>query len=307
MPKLTFQYVVGVQGPETILEFLCRRFRYHDQAEWIDRIMEGRVTVNGRKILPHHPLESHQKITYDRQEQQEPEVDARYRILFQDDHLLAVEKSGNIPTSPSGKYWNNCLVHILKDDLGMDRLHAVHRLDRETSGVNLFAKTPEAAGKLGKIFGEGKVEKTYTAILKGAFPAKEIVVNAPLGKDPASTIHIRQTVLPEGRPCITHFQLLARLDGASLVRVLPVTGRTHQIRAHAYHLGFPVYGDKLYGITDDDFRHSVDNDHRSSDARHLLHATSLSVPHPVTDQTITFVSPPRDIFQLWVGQAFIKS
>ena len=303
MPRMSFQYVVGPWGPETLVQFLTRRFAYHTHDEWQQLVLEGRVTIDGQQTQPTVRLRSKNFIVYERLATVEPEVDTRFTVIYEDADLLAVEKSGNIPTSPSGKYWDNCLVHVLKRELGLANLHAAHRLDRETSGINLFAKNNPAAGVLGKAFGAGLVTKAYTAVLKGVLPAPVLGVGAPLGKDPASTVHIRQAVVPGGRPSRTVFRLLAVLPGACLVDVTPLTGRTHQIRAHAYHLGHPVWGDKLYGHSDNAFKDWVQHGLRNAEDRQLLHASRLSFQHPTTGKTLTLVSPARQLVPLYLSQS----
>jgi RluA family pseudouridine synthase len=276
--KLSFQYVR--QGaPETLLAFLLRRFRYHTPEEWRDRITSGAVTVDGRSAQAERVLSTKERIAYVPPPIPEPPVDARFTILYEDRHLIVVSKSANIPTSPSGKYWYNCLRHVLQRELNLPELHAVHRLDRDTSGVNLFAKTRDAAAKLGASFATGAVEKHYAAILRGSLPAREVLVSAPL-RDAGGEIQIKQAVHPGGRPSVTRFRLRARLQGASLVGVLPLTGRTHQIRVHAAFLGTPVWGDRLYGVSTETFLTWVRMADRYMSGGHCLHATRLVFRHP---------------------------
>lgn len=298
MPKLKFQYVRQA-SPETLLEFLVRRFRYHNAEQWEQRVHEGYVTVNGRTTVSSRLLETRDKILYDRPPGPEPDVDDTYRVLYEDDDLLAVSKSGNMPTSPSGKYWRNCLVHILKDRHSYPSLHAVHRLDRETSGINLFAKHRDAARALGQDFQEGRVEKGYSAVLRGHVLAKRIYISAPLWGAPGAAVRIRQEVHPAGRPASTHFNVLALLPGATLAEVRPVTGRTHQIRVHAAHLGHPVWGDKLYGAGEDAFIAWVGSGERNSWDRHLLHADRLSVTHPQSGRRLDLRDPPELLLDLF--------
>lgn len=297
MAKLSFQYVRGPQGAETLVDFLARRFRYHDAAEWTTLVRDGHVTVDGTVTSPQHALRSGHRILYHPPPKPEPEVDARFAVLFEDEYLIALEKSGNLPTSPSGKYWENCLVHVAQKELRLPRLYAVHRLDRETSGVNLLAKTAEAAGKLGDTFSQGRVDKEYVAVLRGSLATRSVYVSAPLGDDPAGEIRIRQTARRDGRAAVTRFTLLAHLPGASLVRIEPATGRTHQIRVHALLIGHPVWGDKLYGRSDAEFLASVKAPRQKDESRHLLHATRLRFNHPVTAQPIELRSSPKVLLE----------
>lgn len=301
MPKLTFQYVR--QGKvENLLEFLERRFRYHDSQQWKEHINKGFVKVNGRKAKPGKILESRHKIIYEPPHTEEPEIDPSYSVIYEDEHILAVNKSGNIPTSPSGKYWFNCLTHVLKDSMGLQWLHAVHRLDRETSGVNLFAKSKEAAGLLGKAFQQGQVSKKYTAVVWGQVAFREIFVSAPLRNAERGSIHIKQAVHGMGRGSQTRFKLEALMAGASLISAVPLTGRTHQIRAHAALLGHPVVGDKLYGTSEAAFLQWMNTGERDSAARQLLHATSLEFTHPMTGRDMTVECPPSALLGLYIDQ-----
>ncbi len=298
MPKLSFQYVRQGQE-ETLIAFLERRFKYHSVAEWQALINKGFVKVNGRKRKPGHILQTRHKIIYEPPPRQEPPVDGHFRVLYEDTHILVVSKSGNIPTSPSGKYWHNSLVHLLQRNFANPHLHAVHRLDRETSGINVFAKGKAVAGLLGGNLRDGSVAKEYTAILQGQLPAGETEVSAPLGDDPHSSVHIKQAVRADGRPSRTRFVLRARLPGASLVTIRPYTGRTHQIRVHAAYLGYPVWGDKLYGVPEAAFLDWIDQGARTSENRQLLHASALHFTHPVTQHKLSLYDAPKGLLALF--------
>ncbi len=297
--KLSFQYVRH-QQPETLLAFLLRRFRYHTQGEWSERIQSGAVVVNGRRVEASHVLQTRDRIAYIPPMLPEPPVDARFTVLYEDEHILAVSKSGNIPTSPSGKYWHNCLRHVLQRELRLPALYPVHRLDRETSGVNLFAKTRAAAAALGEAFAAGRVHKRYAAILRGYPPAPEWLIQAPLC-DGGGAVHIKQAVHPAGRPSCTRFILRAVLEGACLVDAVPHTGRTHQIRAHAAFLGLPVWGDRLYGAPEAVFLQWIQNPERDLSKRHLLHAKSLRFAHPVSGEEVCVRSGEEGMVGEWFG------
>ncbi len=305
---MCFQYVRHA-GPETLLEFLLRRFPYHTPGDWEQRIRTGAVTIEGAAAEPGHVLNSKERIVYVPPRGLEPEVDGRYRVLFEDGHLLAVEKSGNIPSSPSGKYWHNSLRNLLLRERGLADLYPVHRLDRETSGVNLFAKSLEAARSLGAAFAAGEVRKTYAAILRGRLPVREIFVAASLLVG-LGQVRVKQAVHPQGKPARTEFRLREHLPGASLVQVVPLTGRTHQIRAHASYLGYPVWGDRLYGVTEEQFLAWVKTRARTSASqsvasRHLLHAERLALRHPVTGAWLELESPPGSLLASFQAQQSI--
>ena len=295
--KLSFQYVRH-QQPESLLSFLVRRFRYHSQAEWAERIGSGAVTLNGRLVDAACVLHTRDRIAYVPPLVPEPPVDPRFTILYEDALILAVSKSGNIPTSPSGKYWQNCLRHVLQRELNLPALYAVHRLDRETSGVNLFAKTRDAAASLGDAFSAGRVEKRYAAILRGQLPAAECLIQAPL-RDAGAQIHIKQAVHPAGRPSRTLFRLRAVLQCACLVDAEPLTGRTHQIRAHAAFIGLPVWGDRLYGVPESAFLDWIQDPHRDLSKRHLLHAKELRFVHPGDGRVMCVRSDERAMVAEW--------
>ena len=293
--KLSFRYVR--QGPpERLLDFLNRRFQYHTPDQWKALIENGHVTVNGNTARPGDVLQTRQEIVYVPPPAQEPPVDARYTIVYEDEELLAVSKSGNIPSTPSGKYWHNCLRHVLQRDRNLPALHAAHRLDRETSGINLFAKTATSAARLGEDFRMGRVKKTYMAVLQGTLGAMVAQVSAPLG--PAGgQVRIKQAVRPEGRPAYTEFFLKAVLSGASLVKIVPQTGRTHQIRAHAAYLGHPVWGDRLYGVPEEDFIRWVNDPNRDMAQRHRLHALSLEFAHPAHAKAMLLRAPADTLLE----------
>ena len=125
---------------ETLLDFLLRRFRYLDDQEWRDNIKAQRIWVDGKLGRANLKLRNNQKIVYLRPDFLEPEVDPYFEIIFEDDALIALSKSGNLPTSPSGKYYKNTLVNLVKAQFKLKRLYTLHRLDRETSGGIIFAK-----------------------------------------------------------------------------------------------------------------------------------------------------------------------
>jgi len=169
-------------------------------------------------------------------------------IVEQDDDVLVLNKPGDVVCHPSKNGPWSSLVGACREYLGLPRVHLIYRLDRETSGVMVFAKHRQAAGRLQTAVEGRRVRKHYLAILVGELRAP-VVVDEPLGRDLASPIAARQAVVrgPEGRPAVTEFLPVAVGGGCTLARVRPRTGRQHQIRVHAAALGHPLLGDKLYG------------------------------------------------------------
>ncbi|MCH2292498.1 MAG: RluA family pseudouridine synthase [SAR324 cluster bacterium] len=302
--ELSFRYMRIKGHKEKLLDFLLRKFRYLDREEWLENIREKRLTVDGRNADPFQLLKDHQKILYLRPDFLEPEVDSSFDKIFEDDFLVAFNKPGNLPTSPSGKYYKNTLVNLAKKKYGWKKLFTLHRLDRETSGVILFAKQKKTAQNMAEMFREQQTHKFYKAILENSLPADDVIVSMPIGSDLKSSIRIKQGVQFEGRPCTTHFHLLKNLDKRCLVGIRPMTGRTHQIRVHAHYIGCPVTGDKLYGLADDGFLNWLEEGQSYLDqlnfpvSRQLLHAMEITFTHPESKEALTIHADDSKMLQM---------
>jgi len=177
---------------------------------------------------------------------------APFNIIFEDDGLLVINKPAGLVCHPTKKDAHSSLVGRVRLYLGAaTRPHLVNRLDRETSGVIVVAKDPEAAGVLGKIWETRAVAKQYLAIVHGHVRQAQGVIDAPLGKDERSKVAIKDCVRADGAPAQTEFRVERRFTRAegdfSWLTIVPRTGRKHQIRIHLAHLGHPIVGDKLYG------------------------------------------------------------
>lgn len=216
-------------------------------------------------------------------------------ILFQDEALLVVNKPAGLSTLPDG--YNPTLPHIksvLEQQAG--RLWVVHRLDKDTSGVLLLARTAEAHRSLNTQFEQHLVSKLYHALVMGIPEWSEKTISLPLR--PNGDRHHR-TVVDQimGKPAVTHLQVLERLGNYCLVEAVPETGRTHQIRAHLAALGLSIVGDKLY-LVGQSTPHKLESQLQGDIdlapkliAGMGLHALSLEINHPISGHRLKFEAP----------------
>ncbi|MFZ5479425.1 MAG: RluA family pseudouridine synthase [Myxococcota bacterium] len=223
-------------------------------------------------------------------------------VLFEDDWLMVVDKPAGLLMHSVGQKWAYGLVGLARGARpDCECVDLAHRLDRETSGVVVLTKTHYANRHLKDMFQARKVSKTYWALVRGVPGWEETACDAPLGAAGAE-VELRQGVRPDGAPARTRFKVLERLAGHALVACKPLTGRTHQIRAHLEALGHPILGDKLYGQPDDVFLEQlrVGPTDRVRAAigfsRHCLHARGIAFPHPHTGQIVKVKAPlPADM------------
>lgn len=200
------------------------------------------------------------------------------QILHTDDHIILLNKPAGLPVLPDG--WDKdapYLVKLLEEELG--KIFVVHRLDKFTSGVMVFAKTAEAHRSLNIQFEKHDIEKIYHAITVGVPRWDEKVTKFPLR---VNVGHKHRTMVDNknGVRSETRLKVLKRGQANVLLEAQPMTGRTHQIRVHAYALGYPLLGDILYSAPETDVI-----------ARPALHAFSLTFTHPVTNERVTFTAP----------------
>lgn len=170
-------------------------------------------------------------------------------ILHEDEHLLVLDKPGDVVCHPSKAGPWSSLVGAAREYTGLPTMHLVFRLDRETSGVVVLAKDAGTASRLQQAVHRRRVGKRYRTILTGEL-REAVTVDQPLGDDTASPVFIKTTVRADGRPAVTHFTPESSAGGFTLAAVVTETGRKHQIRAHAQWLGHSVVGDKIYGPDD---------------------------------------------------------
>jgi len=210
-------------------------------------------------------------------------------IIHQDSHILILNKPAGLSVLPEG--WEPDAPYLVKLlEAEYEKVWIVHRLDKSTSGVMVFALTPEAHRSLNIQFEKHEAEKVYRAITVGAPPWKERITKFPLRVNVGNK-HRTKVDDKNGLRSETRFRVLNWIEmspelaeGAALVEARPTTGRTHQIRVHAYALGYPLLGDILYSAPETEII-----------ARPALHAYSLSFNHPVSNERVAFIAPyPED-------------
>ncbi|CAO3631180.1 unnamed protein product [Cunninghamella echinulata] len=178
----------------------------------------------------------------------EPPVPQQLDIIHKDNDLIVVNKPGGIPPHPAGRYRHNTVLHLLKKNYHIPKLHLINRLDRLTSGLMLFGLNSETTKKLHREMNQGQIKKEYICRVDGKFPKELVVCEAPIG--PISFKFSFQYVdfnKENGKQCTTLFERLSYNGRTSVVKCQPVTGRTHQIRVHLRYLGYPISNDPIYG------------------------------------------------------------
>ncbi len=235
-------------------------------------------------------------------------------VLYEDDHLLAVSKPAKLPVHPSARYHHNTLIKVLQRQRPNQFLSLGHRLDRETSGILLVAKSAECDRSLKRDLElRVDIEKIYLAITVGVPCAvgERLRVDSPLELDPTSRTRVKMRIgkLPDALSATTIFHGAEVRGDYALVRCHLLTGRQHQIRVHLASLGTPIAGDKLYGADEGFFTRDADGELTDEDRaalrieRHALHAAELRLLHPITRAPLEILAPlPEDLSTFWASR-----
>jgi 23S rRNA pseudouridine1911/1915/1917 synthase len=252
-------------------------------------LAQNAVLVDGEARAKSHRLEGGEEVVFAPTEPEralEPE-EVPLRIAYEDEHLLVVDKPAGIVVHPAPGHATGTLVHGLLDRLGggeePERPGIVHRLDRDTSGLLVVARTEEAYRGLQELVRNRGLERRYKALVRGRPQSWRGRIEAPIGRDRHEPTRMSlDTDTP--RDAITHFEVDQLLDGHALLDVRLETGRTHQIRVHLAAIELPVVGDSVYGVRDPELK------------RQFLHAWRLAFPHPLTGEPVEVESPlPPDL------------
>jgi len=274
----------------------------------------------GRRMKAHSPVAAGDKLVIRRPARPEPDAPRDIGVLYDDAALLAVDKPALLAMHPTAKYHFNTLTAVLAERWPDEKLYTTHRLDRETSGIVLVARSAEVAARMKTLFERRRVKKRYLAIVTGEPPA-EGVIDTPIalaGAHKQVSIKMVPTPLARGGlPSETQWKVIERRAGHTLLEVSPLTGRQHQIRAHLASAGWPIVGDKLYGGAPEEaaareaafmrfWERGWDDELRALWVleRHALHAAAVELPHPVNGAALAIASRlPADLDGFWAGLA----
>jgi len=274
---------------------LARLMPEHSRSRIKAWIEAGGVTVSGAPAAAKHRLRAGERVLVaPLPPLRETGISAQplpLSIVYEDDALLVIDKPAGLVVHPGSGNRDgtlaNALLHHAPELVAVARAGIVHRLDKETSGLLVVAKTLEAQTSLVRQLQARTVKREYLALVHGTV-ARDGKVEAPIGRHPVQ--RTRMAVAARGRPSTTHYEVLRHFAHATLLRCRLETGRTHQIRVHMQSLGHPLVGDPVYGKK------------RSSDAvlaafpRQALHAERLEFEHPASHETVAWqVSPPADM------------
>ncbi len=277
--------------------YLAEKYGQFSRTQWQSRIDQRDVTVGGLPARGSRRLQTGEAVAFRYPLRDEPEVNVEIAIIAEDEHFLVLNKPPGVPVHPSGIYKEQTLTALLVKRNILATPHPLHRLDRETSGVLIMAKTRQAAAIFQKSLRSGEIGKQYLVAVEGNWPdttdATGYLYRLPGSLLPRQRFFSRDYPAPQAtevQTARTVFEPFRQGPGISLVKARLYTGRMHQIRATALSLGFPVVGDKLYGVDANLYFRFVDDQMTAADWQKLridrsaLHCAQMSLKHPFTGE-----------------------
>lgn len=291
-------YTVGPQEAGSRLDLFLKAHGPAASRKQAKRLLDaGLVRVNRRKtVIASWELQAGDEVSVVAESTADADVDRYFlKVIFEDDFLIVVDKDAGIPCEDSPQALKPSLVQIINVYLRKNAppesrpyLGLIHRLDQETSGLMVYTKK-KAANSISRQFKEHSIERRYQAVVVGPIEREQGLIKTGLAKETkGGGAKVRVVPPRKGKWAQTHYHVLERYSDATLVEVIPRTGRTHQIRVHLAHIGHPLVGDKLYG-----------DGSGIRFKRHALHASVLGFRHPMTGEKLKFVSQlPKDMRRL---------
>ncbi|GGQ94408.1 RluA family pseudouridine synthase [Deinococcus ruber] len=296
LPRLNHGYAYREQVQQraqgtSVLTHLARRYPHSSRSEWEERIGAGEVWLDGNPVLPHTVLKAGQLLIWQRPPWLEEAAPRQYQVVYTDDALLAVVKPSGLPTLPGGGFLENTLLSAVHDDY--PEASPLHRLGRGTSGLVLFARTPQAAAALSSAWREHDVHKRYRALAAGAAAQAEYDISAAIGPVTHPRLGTVHAASASGKPSHSLARVLERRPDATLFQVDIFTGRPHQIRIHLASVGHPLLNDPLYGVGGTPLATLPG---LPGDGGYWLHAADLRFVHPLSgEQMHLSAAPPPEL------------
>ena len=271
---------------QTLLTHLANLYPHSTPQAWQQKLDNREVTLDALPATGTETLASGQTLIWNRPPWIEPDTPQHFDILFDDPHLLAVNKPTGLPTLPGGGFLQNTLLHLVQQQ--SPQANPVHRLGRATTGIVLFAKTPQAAATLTANWNTPAIQKIYRALAQGVAQQDAYEILTPIGPVPHPRLGTVWAANPNGKPSHSSARVLSRTPATTTFEVTLHSGRPHQIRIHLASIGHPLTGDPLYGPTG----HPLENlPGLPGDGGYLLHAHHLNFHHPITRQPTHLEAP----------------
>ena len=280
--------------------YLSLRFEGWSRSRVAASIRSGQVTSEQRALKPSSTIRGEERLVLNipRLAPRGPKP-PHPPVVFEDRRLVAFNKPPGMLAHPVGRTFVWGLINLARELYPDEDLHLLHRLDKETSGLMVLARDDDANRVLKRAFKDRRVEKRYLALVRGIVPWEAREVDAPIGQAIGSPILLKQGVRDDGAAAQTAFRVISRHpeQQLTLVECAPKTGRTHQIRVHLDHIGFPIFGDKIYGQDPEVFlslyaeRPMPGLQAILGHPRQCLHAYTLTLPHPDDGEEVTLTAP----------------
>jgi len=268
-----------------LLSHLASLYPHSTAQAWQQRLDNGEVTLNGVPATGSESLTAGQTLVWNRPPWLEPAAPQHFELLFDDPHLLAVNKPSGLPSLPGGGFMENTLLRLVQKQF--PNANPVHRLGRATTGIVLFAKTPQTAAKLTANWNTPAIQKIYRALAQNVAQQDAYEILTPIGLVPHPLIGSVWAASPLGtpgsKPSRSSARVIARTTSTTTFQVSLHSGRPHQIRIHLASIGHPLVGDPLYGPTGQPLENLPG---LPGDGGYLLHAQFLKFPHPITGEQI---------------------
>jgi 23S rRNA pseudouridine1911/1915/1917 synthase len=272
---------------QTLLSHLASHYPHSTPEAWQQKLNNGEVTLNGVTASGGEWINSGQTLVWNRPPWNEPDSPQHFEVLFDDPHLLAVNKPSGLPTLPGGGFLENTLLRLVQKQT--PSANPVHRLGRGTSGIVLFAKTPQAAALLTTNWNTPRIQKLYRALAQNIAQQDAYEILTPIGLVPHPRLGQVWAANPFGKPSKSLARVIARSAsnttkaGTTTFEVSLKSGRPHQIRIHLGSIGHPLVGDPLYGLSGKPLENLPG---LPGDGGYFLHAQFLKFLHPITGEQI---------------------